>query len=310
MSVHAKAAAPLPQPIPGVTPRRAAIAVAVLASAVFADTVALDEHDYRTWTSRDTVAWTLLGAILGGLVAHRIAKRGGRTAAAAWAGALGGGVAWLIHSLVSATPDARSDSWVSLFLLATAFMVVIGAIIGAFFGLTALAVFRPLGNIEQTPTVDGLERVLLPASLWLAPVGRWAVQFQSKPLVGGQITLLTALALLAVIVARDVRRLRWLRAVTVARVAGWAIVAKDATAERDPEVPALVWYGETPLDGALICGDAAHAAGPFRDSALSTVVAALPLDPRKAQAPLVRRMISAALIAAAVGALLLFRWPR
>jgi hypothetical protein len=141
------------------------------------------------------------------------------------------------------TPSELFDSMICLMMAS--------ALAGGLFGLSALAVFLPIARTREHSSMDSLERVLLPSSLWLSAVGVMALRINhTRPLAIAAAAL--GLAGLAMTTLRDVRRLLWLVAVYRGAVAGWSVVRKDeATQDQPLMLPLGGPYDPWTTDGVL-----------------------------------------------------------
>ncbi|MFT3767400.1 MAG: hypothetical protein QM820_18260 [Minicystis sp.] len=265
-----------------------------LASVVFVDTLVLSDAER---TLPVVIGCALAAGGAGAAAAVRTIEHRAKAITAAGLGAGSGALAGLV-SIATSFVMPRDAVGGEMLLLATAgTMTFFGAVIGALFGLSTLAAVRPAARAEQAPSYDGLERVLLPACTWLAFVGRFALRFQRSRLVLGEAALITVAVTLVLVVARDLRRILWLRAVACGRVAGWSIVADDGSPPPEPPVPMFARYGDDALDGYLVRHGDGDGATPFRRSGAVERVAELPRDLRKAMSPPLRRLALSLLLA-------------
>ncbi len=234
----------------------------------------------------------LVASVAGALVTatgERASRRCLGSAAAA--GALVGVVQ------VLASPGGRvlpySDGIGAFFPLVVLVLVVASAIAGAcrgaVFAAAALLVTRALDATRARPSIDSVDRVLFASSISLGiwGTGAWLLRAEVTVRAPASGALVLGLLGLLIVLARDVRRLRWLGAVTHGRLPGWALVADDGGAPPDPPIPRYADYDDAELDGYLVKG-----------AGRSERVAELPRDAVRARAPMWRR--SALGLAAAV----------
>lgn len=195
----------------------------------------------------------------------------------------------------SGAPDTLGTLLLPLVLVVVA---ALGAMVGTLFGLTAVAVVRPVERGLGKRSLDAPERALLPASVWL---GAWGVALVSIPhprslpalaLVG------LGLAGLGFVAARDAVRLRFLKAVFAGVLPGLRVVRPQPS-----EGACLAAYGphdDRELDGAIVPVE--HPGGPYRASPPEEPLARIPLSPTAARRPFFRRLgISLGLAAAMIG---------
>jgi hypothetical protein len=236
---------------------------------------------------------TCLGASIAGALVTVTGERASRRClgAAAASGALVSVVQVFVGPGGRALP--YSDSLGSFFPLVVLVLFVASAIAGAcrgaVFAAAALLVTRALDATRSRPSLDSADRVLFASSLSLGLWGTGAWLLRADPLVRALAsgTLVLGLLGLLVVLARDVRRLRWLGAVARGDIPGSALVADDGGAPPSPPIPRFADYDDDELDGYLVKG-----------SGRTERVAELPSDAARARAPMQRRCAIA--LAAAV----------
>jgi hypothetical protein len=272
-----------------------------LASAVLMDTLAIDDGNR---TAAAALGCALSTAVLSGLVARRAVERGGRALRTVGLGAASGSAATVLFTVILrpevSSGAAEDGGRALLFLFGAATLALLGALLGALFGLAALPSIHTAARAERLPSLDGLERVFAPAAILLCPVGRFALLYQPGRRAPATAAFLAVALALLFVALRDVQRVLWLRAVGRGGVPGWAIVGAPP-GEPERAEPRYAAYSPRALDGLLTQLGGPPGSGPFREPAGPRPVAALPRDPMRAVAPLLgRAVLSLVLLAAAL----------
>lgn len=167
-----------------------------------------------------------------------------------------------------------------LLLVLVVASAIAGAVRGAVFAAAALLVTRALDATRSRPSLDGVDRVVFASSISLGLWGTGAWLFRAEVVVRAPASGALALGLIGhlFVLARDLRRLRWLGSVARGDLPGWALVADDGGALPDPPIPRFADYDDAELDGYLV-----------RRSGPGERVAELPGDAVRARAPMQRR---------------------
>lgn len=191
--------------------------------------------------------------------------------------------------------------WASLILpVLMVVIAVLGAIVGTLFGLTTLVVVRPVERAQTRPSLDALERVLLPTSLWLCAWGLVFVAIHHPRSLPPLALVLVGLGGLGTVLIRDIRRLAWLLALHRGALPGWSLSPLEPLFRSSP-LPVFGPCRERDLDGQL--APVAAGRGPYRSTSPGQPVARLPLNARAGIGPVRRRIAwtAALLLAVAVG---------
>lgn len=219
--------------------------------------------------------------LLGVAAARGVLARGGRVSWALGLGAASGAACALLAAVPLDEPLGPAE------VAVLASFTFAGVIAGALFGLPALIALRPALDIERAPSLDAVERALLPAAIWLAALGALAVLGHGGRFVPGLLALAGGALASALVAARDLRRVFFLRAALRDEAPGWAVVESSAAT-----LPMFARYERVSLDGVLARRRAGLGDEP---------VARLPRDAHLALAPIVRRAVLALIIALASG---------
>lgn len=163
----------------------------------------------------------------------------------------------------------------------------VGAVLGTLFGLTAIAMVGPVERARARRSLDAPERALLSASVWLAAWGLLFVVLRHPRAVAALVAVAVSLCGLGTVLARDLVRLRFLRALYRGALPGWTLT-RVSPQQRSSFLPAYGPYREASLDGRLVPGK--RLGGPYRAAAPEAPVARLPLDPREGMRPLAKRV--------------------
>ena len=261
------------------------MAFVALASWVTYDAIAFSDEQLSPLFM---LGWALAMGLTGAFVAARaIAKEARALTVLGWS-ALGGAVAAAVNmSMGNVSVDATQPTAVALWLFVCAVFAVLGTVVGTIFGASALPMLRAAARANRSSSLDGVERVLLPASLWLALVGWVALRRTREHFPFGVTAIGVAALALAIVAVRDLQRILWLRAVARDRVAGWAIVPDEGGPA--PSLPMFAGYDKDALDACLVRRGEGSRGAPFRENGVVEHVARLPLAPRASLAPLALR---------------------
>jgi hypothetical protein len=209
-------------------------------------------------------------------------------------------ISWFMmcDRLASMHAPGAADSLAQLILpILLVVVAAIGAMVGTLFGLTAVAVVRPVERARASRALDATERVLLPASLWLCAWGLVFVALHHPRSLAPLALVVVGLGGIGYVVARDGARLRWLGAVYAGEHPAWR-TARAPTPSLGAPIPAYGPYAETSLDGAVY--NRTSDSGPYRAGTPHPPVARLPLSPHLGRAPIARRIVWSTLLATAI----------
>jgi len=250
-----------------------------------------------------------LTAVFGVLGTRWALSRDPATWSALRAGAATGAIVlpWFVlyEQVASVRERGHLTPWAALVLPVLIVLIAgLGAIVGAFFGLTTLPVVKPAERAQSSRSLDAPERALFPASLWLCTSGLAFVALHHPRSLLPLAAILSGLAGLALIIARDLFRLAWLSALHRGALPRLSL-ARNEWPLRPSRLPTLTLYRDEEVDGHLVA--AAAFQGPYRSTLTAEPILRLPLDPRAATRPIRRRLAWSATLLLVFGATTLLR---
>lgn len=199
-------------------------------------------------------------------------------------------LAWftLCDRLAAMHGPGAADSLATLLLpILLVVVAAIGAMVGTLFGLTAVAVVRPVERSRSCRSLDAPERVLLPASVWLCAWGLTFIALRHPRCLGPVGLVGVGLAGLGFVIVRDIARIRWLFRLHHGQLPTWRLATSPLRAP-PAFLPSYGPYTEPSLDGLIT--PITPGGGPYRAVPPSLPIARVPLSLAVARAPLYRRI--------------------
>lgn len=304
MSFRARKAALVPRPMQRLPPAAIASAAVALGAAIASDCLL---QPFFRGSPRERAVGVIMAASFGVAGTHWALTREPSEWNALRGSATTGAVVltWFMFCdrLAALHTEGPAESFVLLVLPVLLVVVAaIGAMAGTLFGLTAMAVIGPVERARARGSLDAPEQALLPASVWLAGWGLTLVAIPHPRSLAPLAVVVLGLAGLAVVAARDLARLRFLRALYGGALPGW-LLSRAAPSPCPAIVPAYGPYPEGTLDGHLV--PATPPGGPYREpapDAPEAPAARVPMDPKSGRAPVVRRIAWCAALALLIAA--------